>query len=323
MLWHRNAGYNAPHLTLTFADPLETASDRARGGLAWRDGTMTNPIKWLLAGIITVVALMGAGSVIRDRREPLAPTEIFEGITYGCKRLDTTEEGNGLVYWARVDLAAPGVELYVTPLDPAAVARGWQYRLRRIEDVVDNERLAVAINATLFTSNSGWWPRMSGDLANSVETVVANHVVSHVWEHTYLLWFDEQLTPYLRPSKPPTAAELFRAKWGIGGQAVWLRDGSVWAGADRALDSRTAVAVDPSRKLLFLAVGESISPRLMLQELADLGAKEGMLLDGGSSSSMAIGKGAAGVSAGILYGGRRPVATHFGVRAQPVSVKGR
>jgi hypothetical protein len=117
-LWHRSAGYNAPHLTLTFADPLETASDRARGGLAWRDGTMTNPIKWLLAGIITVVALMGAGSVIRDRREPLAPTEIFEGITYGCKRLDTTEEGNGLVYWARVDLAAPGVELYVTPSIP-------------------------------------------------------------------------------------------------------------------------------------------------------------------------------------------------------------
>src|SRR5215813_3604496 len=150
-----------------------------------------------------------------------------------------------------------------------------------------------------------------------------SRLVSHVWEHTYLLWFDEQLTPYLRPSKPPTAAELFRAKWGIGGQAVWLRDGSVWAGADRAPDSRTAVAVDPSRKLLFLAVGENISPRLMLQELADLGAKEGMLLDGGGSSSMAIGKGAAGVSAGILYGGWRPVATHFGVRAQPVSVKGR
>src|SRR5262245_12435966 len=82
-----------PHLTL--AHPLQTASDRGRGRLAWRDGTMTNPIKWLLAGII--VALMGAGSVIRDRREPLAPTEIFEGITYGCKRLDTTEEGNGLV----------------------------------------------------------------------------------------------------------------------------------------------------------------------------------------------------------------------------------
>jgi hypothetical protein len=50
----------------------------------------------------------------------------------------------------------------------------------------------------------------------------------------------------------------------------------------------------------------------MLQTLADLGAKEGMLLDGGGSSSMAIGKGAKGVPPGIICGGWRPVATHFG-----------
>ena len=157
---------------------------------------------------------------------------------------------------------------------------------------------------------------MSGDLANGVETVVADHVVSHVWEDTYLLWFDDQLTPHLRPSKPPTAAELAMAKWGIGGQGVWLRDGKVWPGSSRSPDSRTAVAIDRPRKLLFLAVGDNISPRLMLQKLADLGAKDGMLLDGGSSSSMAIGKGARGVSAGTVYGGWHPVATHFGVRAQ-------
>jgi len=79
-------------------------------------------------------------------------------------------------------------------------------------------------------------------------------------------------------------------------------------------------AIDGPRKLLFLAVGENISPRLMLEELAGLGAKDGMLLDGGHSSSMAIGNGATGVSAGVLYGGWRPVATHFGVRARPIQV---
>jgi hypothetical protein len=223
-----------------------------------------------------------------------------------------------LLHWVRVDLTASGIELYVTPLDPAAVAQGWQYRLRRIEGVVEKEHLAVAINGTLFTSNSGWWPRMSGDLARSVETVVADHVVSHLWEHTYLLWFDEQLTPHLRRSKPPSAEELVRAKWGIGGQAVWLWDGKVWPGSDRTPDSRTAVAIDKDRKLLFLAVGQDISPRLLLEELAELGARDGMLLDGGGSSSVAIGKGAAGISAGVLYGGWRPVATHFGVRGQPL-----
>jgi hypothetical protein len=279
--------------------------------------------QWLLAFLAIVVglgALIGGSSAYWGHRGPQAPTEIFEGITYGCKRLDTTVEGSGLLHWVRVNLAAPGIELYVTPLDPTAVAQGWQYRLRRTQDVVDREHLAVAINGALFASNSGWWPRISGDLANGVETVVADHVVSHVWEHTYLLWFDEDLTPHLRPSKPPTAGELNMAKWGIGGQAVWLRDGEVWPGSSRTPDSRTAVAVDRPRKLLFLAVGENISPRLMLQELADLGAKDGMLLDGGGSSSMAIGKEAAGISAGILYGGWRPVATHFGVRARPIRV---
>ena len=99
---------------------------------------------------------------------------------------------------------------------------------------------------------------------------------------------------------------------------MWLRDGKVWPGSRRTPDSRTAVAIDGPRKLLFLAVGQNISPRLLLQELADLGAKDGMLLDGGDSSSMAIGKGAAGVPAGVLYGGWRPVATYFGVRARPI-----
>ena len=73
------------------------------------------------------------------------------------------------------------------------------------------------------------------------------------------------------------------AKWGIGGQDFWLQDGKVWS-ADRRcfiVDAQTAVGVDLPRKLLFLAVGTHISPRLMFQTLADLGARDGMLLDGG------------------------------------------
>jgi hypothetical protein len=272
---------------------------------------------WVLVGIVAVGALLSGASVLRERCEPLAPTEIFAGITYGCKRLDATAEGSGLIHWARVNLEAPGVELYVTPLDSTAVTQGRQYRLRRIGDVVVKERLAVAINGTLFTSDPDWRPRFPGDLAKSVETTVADHVVSHVWEHTYLLWFDNKLGPNLRRSKPPITEELAHAKWGIGGQAVELWEGKVWPGSSRSPNARTGIAIDRQRKLLFLAVGQYISPHLLLQELANLGAKDGMLLDGGGSSTMAIGKGAAGISAGVLYGGRRPVATHFGIRAQP------
>jgi hypothetical protein len=303
---------------------LSTTQDRLNSGgsdVRPRTGAPTNRRKWLSHLVVSLGALAASGFVWWDRRRPQVPTEIFNGITYGCERLEATEEGSGLLHWARIDLTAAGVELYVTPLDASAIAQGWQYRLRQIRDIVDREHLAIAINATLFTSNSGWRPQMSGDLANGGETVVADHVVSHVSEHTYLLWFDDHLTPQLRPSKPPVAAELDKAKWGIGGQAVWLQDGKVWLDSDRSPDSRTAVAVDRQRKLLFLAVGEYISPRLMLQKLADLGAKDGMLLDGGGSSSMALGKDAAGVPAGVLYGGWRPVATYFGVRATPLRAR--
>jgi len=61
-------------------------------------------------------------------------------------------------------------------------------------------------------------------------------------------------------------------------------------GSSRSADSRTAVALDRQRKLLFWPSANYISPRRLLQDLADLGAKDGMLLDGGGSSQMAIGK---------------------------------
>jgi hypothetical protein len=247
-----------------------------------------------------------------------AAAEIFVGITYGCKQLEPNEEASGVVHWVRINVTAPGIGPYVTSKDPIAVSQGWQYRLRRVGAVVASEHLAVAINGTLFSSQSSWWRRMPGDLANAATPLVADHIVSHGWLDTYLLWFDDQLTLHLRPEKT-TEAELAMAKWGIGGGDFLLRDGRVWRGDYRSHipDGRTAVAVDLPRKLLFLAVGTHITPTLMFQTLADLGAKDGMLLDGGDSSSMAIGTGASVVSPGDVYG-RRPVANQFGFRAEPL-----
>ena len=276
-------------------------------------GALVVPIAALLA--FSVGARLAGETTCSGRP---AAAEIFEGITYGCKQLEPSEEASGVVHWVLINLTAPGITPYVTSKDPTAVSQGWQYRLRRVSDVVASEHLAVAINGTLFSSKSSRLLPMSGDLANAVNPVVADHTISHVWLDTYLLWFDDQLTPHLRPEKA-TEAELAMAKWGIGGEDFWLRNGRVWPGDYRSHipDGRTAVAVDLPRKLLFLAVGTHLSPTLMYQTLADLGAKDGMLLDGGSSSSMAIGTGASVISPGAVYGWR-PVATQFGVRAEPL-----
>jgi hypothetical protein len=279
---------------------------------------MMAPSKHRGARLGLAVALMvftGADSAYWERCAP-QPREIFSGVTYGCELLERTEQGYGVLHWVRVELGASGIELYLTPLDPSAIEHGWQYRLRRIDDVARDERLAVAINGTLFTSKYTWLPRLPGDFANGVETVVSDHVASHFWEHTYLLWFDDDLKPHLRPSKPPNSAELREAKWGIGGQGVGLHGGKVRSGSDRQPDSRTAIGIDAERKLLFLAVAEWASPHLMLERLAKVGACDAMLLDGGASSAIAIGEGARDVATGPLFGGWRPVATFFGVRAR-------
>jgi hypothetical protein len=252
------------------------------------------------------------------RRYPVSATEIYQGVIYGCEHLDQNKNGYDLVHWVKVDLSAPGVQLYVTPLDPRALAQGWQYRLQSTASVVRRENLAVGINACLFKSQS--WVPLSGDLARSVETAISDHVVNHVWEHTYLLWFDDDLIPRQELVKPPSEQALERARWGVGGQGVGLKNGRVRLGSDTdQLDSRTAIGIDSDRNLLILAVFESATPSQALEKLAELGAKEGMLLDGGDSTSMALGSDTAGVRSGTTLNGWRPwVATHFGVRANPL-----
>jgi hypothetical protein len=252
-----------------------------------------------------------------NRSTPVAETEIFVGVRYGCRILSHTEEGSGPMHWVRVDLSAPGVGLYVTPKDHSLEASGYQYRLHRVGTVVETERLAVAVNGSMFTKEPAWipgyWP---GQRANGLETVVANGRVSHLWEHTYLLWFDAELIPTLENRKPPLESTLSRAKWGIGGQGVGLWDGRVSEGIGSNVDARTAIGIDAPQRLLFLAVFESVSPRRAMQEMATLGARDAMLLDGGGSTAMVIGDGARDVQPGAVIGGLRPVATHFGIRAR-------
>jgi hypothetical protein len=54
--------------------------------------------------------------------------------------------------------------------------------------------------------------------------------------------------------------------------AVWLRDGLAGQPAQFGFE---LLWPSRQRKILFLVVGENISPRGMVQKLADLGAKDG------------------------------------------------
>lgn len=276
----------------------------------------------LFVGLVLLVAAVGIGWYWWDLRAPVPPTEIYQGVTYGCERLKVDDEGRGLMHWVRVDLTAPGIELFVTPLDPEAVKHGWQYRLEHTCDVVKKEQLAVGINGTFFYSDSGWI-RMTGDLARSVGAMIADYVVTDVPPSTYMLCFDDHLVPSIERSWPPKDSPPRRFRWGLGGQGgPMLWQGQVYPETSRKpIDARTAVGIDREKRRLFLAVFEHASERRALDKLVELGAVDGMLLDGGTSTCMALGAEARGIRPGVLVGGWRPVATNFGVRARELPTK--
>ncbi len=272
-----------------------------------------------LAALSTGVAAAAAvgGWLAYRYHGPHAPVTVYRGVTYGCDRLPDTPESGGLVHWARADLAVPGVGLYVTPTDPDARANGWEYKLRRVSTAVADDGLAAAVNGTLFASDSSV-VRLAGDLARSAETAVAGGVANHVDPNTYLLWWDRDGTAHLDLTKPPSPDVLARSAWAIGGQMAGLTGGRVNPSAGHATDARTGVGADPARRLVWVACFDRASEHAALQRLADLGATEGLLVDGGTSTAMALGRDARGVRPGTVTGNWRPVAVQFGFRADPI-----
>jgi hypothetical protein len=269
----------------------------------------------LLATILLALAALGAGGAWRwwYRPSPMESVAIFPGITYMCERSNDPEMP-GLAHLICVDLAAPGIELFVTPVDAAALRAGWEYETRFAPAIVAQERLAVMINGPLYEAKRS--PALlPGGWARSLETVVAEHDVNHVDPNSYLLWFEDDLTPHLEITKPPSAELCHRARWAIGGQAVCVHDGELSKFLNHLPDSRTLVGIDAARKLLFLAVFDAASEAAAARFIADRGVAEAIMLDGGSSTCLAIGAGAAGiVPRTIVYPGRA-LATVFGVRS--------
>jgi hypothetical protein len=272
---------------------------------------------WLFS-LIAVVALVAFAYHEWTRPRPIPPVEIYRGVVYSCFE-GNSPECSGLVHVARVDLSAPGIQLYLTPLDPAAVAQGYQYRLDTAAHVVERENLAVVVNGAFFLSKSGLL-QWSGDWARGVQTIIAGGQVSHIDPNSYLLWFESDLTPHLEFEKPPPASALSRARWAIGGGAIPLWKGQLReSAAGHTMDRRTAVGIDTDRKLLWLVAFESASSLAAARVLAEQGAQEGFLLDGGHSTAMVLGSKARNLQTRAPLPGRRPVATFFGVRAGPLN----
>ena len=248
--------------------------------------------RWVL-GVVGLLAALGLAVCTYQwwtRPRPTPPTTIFHGVTYTCFEANQPE-CSGLVHVVKVDLTAPGIGLYLTSLNSEAVTRGWQYRLDSAVSVLEREKLAVVVNATFFTSDSGLI-QWSGDLARSGQTIVAEGQVSHLDPHSYLLWFESDLTPHLELETPPKATVLQKARWAVGGNAVSLWKGKLCKVTDKhVLDRRTAIGIDSGHKLLWVAIFENASFDGAARILTEHEAQDGFLLDGGHSTTMVLSAG--------------------------------
>lgn len=253
----------------------------------------------------------------------IAEKEIFQGVSYTCQTLQPTEKSSGWVHIVRVDLTTPGIELYTTPVDETLASEQWQYCLMLTGNCARENDLSVAINATQFSSNSytvEWKGKnrlfcLPGDLARTSEMVVSNYQANPPQDNIYLLWFDRDLTPILERARPPSEEVLREARWGVGSLSILAQDGKLLREGKADAIGRTAIGIDSEKKLLWLAVFEKASPNAAGKLLISLGARDVVLMDGGTSSAMALGRDALGVPTGVVAGGWRPVATHFGIRA--------
>ncbi|PQO38057.1 phosphodiester glycosidase family protein [Blastopirellula marina] len=276
-------------------------------------------------GITALLVVAAAVLFWLFQRGEMPETAIFQGVTYTCERMPETDESSGLVHIVCVDLNAPGIELYTTPVDPTLADNpNWQYRLKTASTVLSENELSIVVNGTQFSSDSyslTWegkdWPiRLSGDLAKSNEIMVSNGVLNNAETNQYLLWFEEDLTPHLETEKNTVQSVLPQVKWGVGALGILVKDGKLNRDRPETPDTKTLIGINPETKQLWLATFESASIRVAARKLVEQGALDVVRVDGGSSSTMKIGSAASHMRSGTVMGGWIPTATHFGVRAR-------
>jgi hypothetical protein len=236
-------------------------------------------------------------------------TEIYRGVYYQC-----SQENGITIHLLEVDLSRPGIELFVTPVDQVALARGHEYRLDYVRNAARAEGLAVAVNGNVFSSDSYLLP-MVGDFATSRDTIVADYKLNHLNSHDYLLWFDKDLRPHFETFRPAPLEVLQQSKWAIGGIDLSIYgDRPFKHGGPR--DKRSIIGINHER--MWIGVFESATQGEAIEMLMRAGARYVMTLDGGDSTSLYLGGRARGVPGGLRFGGQRPVATVIGIKADPI-----
>lgn len=254
--------------------------------------------------------------LLRPRVQPR--TEIFKGIF-----LAVEETSGGRLMIAEVHWDTPGVRIanrqYSFPIETDNPASP-HYRTALADWALLREGAAVLMNTTLFLPDTRK-TFIPGYPVRSNETLVVDGAVSHVHDHSYLLYWDAAGDVHLQASKPPSAESLSAAVTGIGLQGIPVSRGEARHHAVGNRDeahARVFIGVDPERKILYLLAFEEATADEMIERAVAAGVQFGGQVDGGSSTNLLIGRNAEGVPPHSGIRGWRPIGPYLVVHADPL-----
>ncbi len=251
------------------------------------------------------------------------PQQIADGVTYTVLDLPGTSHGGGLAYVAMADMTHPAVRFYVTPPDYINDPAGFDYRLRFPWQEARHKKLAAAINGSFFKSKM--YKLSAGELyapnapAQIVYTAVSDGQTLFGLRQPCLIWFDQQGMPHAERLIPRTNDRnniMGRASIVLSAWRFIVENGVPRQELSEEMPTmRAAIGVNTKSHRVWLAVFESADELLAGQVLAEEGATDAIVLDGGGSTCFVVGANEGGVTPGVRLRGWRPVAQTIGIQA--------
>lgn len=248
-------------------------------------------------------------------------TPMYQGVDYATGTLNGSTQQ---LYAVRIDLTAPGISFTTTPLSASAVSQGYETYSQTTGDFLKSVGASVAINANFFSNvQSTSVPENLSGLAVSQGSVVASADPNL---QSLFLTADNVAT-----IGSASAANVYNAVSGVQTlqSGVPINPPTTAAGDPQGLNPRTAVGVSQDGRYLYLFTADGRSTQSVGitdltegQILLQLGAYNGLNLDGGGSTSLVRSNGAGGFTIlNIPSGGsQRFDGNNLAVFARPLPV---
>ena len=250
-------------------------------------------------------------------------TEIFEGVFLTVEELPKTSLGSGRTMILEVHWRNPGVRLEHREYDYPVhrdIRSTPHFNLTFADWALWRHGPSVLVNTTRYEP-SRYRDSLPGMAVRSLETLVVDSRISHLHEHSYLLYWDDKMQAGALTQKPPDTETLEKAVLAIGLQGVQISGGipryNTFADLN-TLDDRTFIGIDPERGILFLLAFENASGYLMIERAVQAGVIFGGQVDSGDGTSLLIGPGARGLPSHSGIRNLRPLGPYLKIIADPL-----